>query len=103
MTLTVRVPADSIKSAASSVAYNMMTYYSGNQTANAANVGLLPKPYYWWEAGAMFGGMVDYWHYTGDASYNDVVAQAILSQASPTKDFMMPAQIKDLVRTLHYS
>jgi len=87
----------SIKSAASTVAYKMMTYYTGNQTGNEANVGLLPKPYYWWEAGAMWGGMVDYWHYTGDTTYNDVVAQAILSQASPTNDFMLLSQIKDLV------
>ena len=89
--------AASIKGAAGTVAYKLMTYYTGNQTGNEANVGLLPKPYYWWEAGAMWGGMVDYWHYTGDTTYNDVVAQAILSQASPTKDFMMMAQIKDLV------
>ncbi|MCJ1310726.1 hydrolase 76 protein [Agyrium rufum] len=73
-----------------------MTYYTGNLTNNTANVGLLPSPYYWWEAGAMWGAMVDYWYYTGDTSYNDVVAQAILSQASPTNDFMMPAQHFDL-------
>ena len=45
----------------------------------------------------MWGGMVEYWHYTGDDSYNDVVAQAILAQASPTDDFMMPEQTFDLV------
>jgi len=95
--LTLCVSVASIKSAASTVAYKMMAYYTGNQTGNEANVGLLPKPYYWWEAGAMWGGMVDYWYYTGDTTYNDVVAQAILSQASPTNDFMMLSQIKDLV------
>ena len=75
----------------------MMTYYAGNQTGKEA--GLLPAPYYWWEAGAMWGGMIEYWHYTGDTSYNDVVAQAILSQASPTNDFMMPEEAGQLVRT----
>lgn len=75
----------------------MMTYYTGNQTGNEP--GLLPAPYYWWEAGAMWGGMVEYWHYTGDTSYNDVVAQAILAQASPTDDFMMPEEASQLVRT----
>lgn len=37
----------------------------------------------------MWGTMVEYWHYTGDATYNVVVSEAILAQASPTKDFMM--------------
>lgn len=75
----------------------MMTYYTGNQTGKEP--GLLPAPYYWWEAGAMWGGMVEYWHYTGDTSYNDVVSQAILAQASPTNDFMMPEEAGQLVRT----
>ena len=45
--------------------------------------------------------MIDYWYYTGDTSYNDVVAQALLSQVSPTNDFMMPAQHFDLVCVSH--
>lgn len=85
---------DSIRSAASTIAYGMMTYYTGNQTGKEP--GLLPAPYYWWEAGAMWGGMVEYWHYTRDTSYNDVVAQAILAQASPTDDFMMPEEVAQL-------
>ena len=76
----------------------MMTYYTGNQSGKEP--GLLPAPYYWWEAGAMWGGMVEYWYYTGDTSYNDVVAQAILAQASPTDDFMMPEEASQLVRAL---
>ena len=43
--------AASIKTAASSIVYDMLsTYYTGNKTGGA-NVGLLPQPYYWWEAG----------------------------------------------------
>ena len=53
----------------------MMSYYTGNKTDNKGNVGLLPNPYYWWEAGAMWGAMVDYWYYTKDESYNSVVSQ----------------------------
>lgn len=52
--------ADSIKSAASSVAYGMMKYYTGNHTGDVP--GNLPNPYYWWEAGGMFGHLVDYWY-----------------------------------------
>ena len=44
----------------------------------------------------MWGGLVDYSHYTGDTSYDSVIAEAIYSQASPTMDFMMANQRFDL-------
>ena len=43
---------DSIKQAASTVAYDLMSYYTGNNTGDVP--GNLPDPYYWWEAGAMY-------------------------------------------------
>jgi len=51
---------NSIKSATSDIAYGMMKYYTGNETGQ--NIGNLPQPYYWWEAGAMFGAIIDYWY-----------------------------------------
>lgn len=71
-----------------------MKYYNGNQTGGIP--GLLPGPYYWWEAGAMFGAMIDYWYYTGDPSYNDVVTQAMLFQVGPDDNYMPPNQSKSL-------
>ena len=56
--------------------------------------GLLPQPYYWWLAGAMFGQMIEYWFYTGDETYNDVVTQAMLAQVGPKNDYMPPNQTK---------
>ncbi len=76
--------SNDISGTASTIASNLMNYY------NPANPGVLPAPYYWWESGAMFNGMIDYWHYTGDAQYNDVIAQAIISQAGSSLDFMGP-------------
>lgn len=70
----------------------MMTYYTGNQTGQP--VGLLPNPYYWWEAGAMFGQMIEYWYYTGDSTYNDVITQGLLAQVGPDNDYMPPNQTK---------
>ncbi|PQE22414.1 putative mannan endo-16-alpha-mannosidase DCW1 precursor protein [Rutstroemia sp. NJR-2017a BVV2] len=81
-----------IKSAASTVAYGMMKYYTGNNTGDVP--GNLPDPYYWWEAGAMFGIMVDYWYYTGDTTYNDETKQALLHQAGDSYDFMPTNQTK---------
>lgn len=72
----------------------MMTYYTGNRTGDTP--GNLPDPYYWWEAGAMFGAMIDYWYYTGDSTYNPVVTQGILHQVGPDENFMPPNQSKTL-------
>lgn len=52
--------ASSIKDASSTIAYDMLTSYTGNHTGD--NPGNLPPPYYWWEAGAMFMHMVDYYY-----------------------------------------
>ncbi|MCJ1317536.1 hydrolase 76 protein [Xylographa vitiligo] len=97
LSLAGAIPLDvnnetSIKQAASTIAYGLMSYYTGNQSSSPVAEGTFPAPYYWWEAGAVWGAMIDYWHYTNDSTYNDVVAQALLSQISPTKDFMPPAE-----------
>lgn len=34
--------------------------------------------------------MIDYWHYTGDTTYNDVVMQGMLFQVGPNEDYMPP-------------
>lgn len=82
----------SVKAAASNVAYNMMKYYTGNNTGDVP--GNLPQPYYWWEAGAMFGALMDYYYYTNDSTYNDVVTQGMLFQCGPDEDYMTPNQTK---------
>lgn len=82
----------SIKAAAKQLAYDMMVYYNGNETGQVP--GNLPAPYYWWEAGAFFGAMIDYWYYTGDTTYNDVTSQALLFQVGPNNDYMPPNQTK---------
>src|SRR4051812_36775118 len=71
-----------------------MTYYTGNQTGSNM-LGLLPRPYYWWEAGAMWGTMISYWHYTNDTTYAEEVGQAIISKDGPNHDFIMANQVSD--------
>lgn len=83
-----------ISGTAGTLASNLMGYY------NPANVGVLPAPYYWWEAAGLWGAMLDYWHYTGDAQYNDQVAQAIISQTGSQDDFMGPYTQVRLHRSL---
>ncbi|OIW34208.1 glycoside hydrolase, partial [Coniochaeta ligniaria NRRL 30616] len=91
--------AASIKTAAASVAKNLLTYYTGTQPGQTP--GILPGPppagdYYWWEAGAMWNTLIDYWRATGDATYNDLVAQGILFQIGPGDNFMPPNQTASL-------
>jgi mannan endo-1,6-alpha-mannosidase len=70
-----------------------MSYYKGNESGQTP--GILPGPppggdYYWWEAGAMWGTMVDYWFYTGDSTYNQLAIDGITWQVGPNRDFMPP-------------
>ncbi|KAI0515476.1 glycoside hydrolase family 76 protein [Xylaria bambusicola] len=85
---------DSIKQAASTVAYGLLKYYTGNNTGDTP--GNLPDPYFWWEAGAMFGTMVDYWFLTGDESYVEVTKQALVHQAGDDKDYMPTNQTRTM-------
>lgn len=93
ITIDVTSP-DSIKQAASKAAAGMVQYYTGNRPGDVP--GNLPAPYYWWEAGAMFGSLIDYWYFTGDTTYNDITVQAMLHQAGPNADFMPQNQTKTL-------
>jgi mannan endo-1,6-alpha-mannosidase len=43
----------------------------------------------------MFMTLIDYWHYTNDSTYNDVVEQALLFQVGTNNDFMPANQTKD--------
>ena len=44
----------------------------------------------------MMGSLIDYWLYTGDDTYNDVVVQALSFQVGPHNDFMPPNQTFDM-------
>ncbi|KAH6659687.1 glycoside hydrolase [Truncatella angustata] len=80
----------SIRNVASTIAHGTMTLYTGNITNTEDTLAIWPAPVYWWESGAAWGAMLDYYHYTGDATYNDVITQAITSQVGPNYDLMVP-------------
>lgn len=67
-----------------------MSYYKGNLTSNPSTIAVLPEPYYWWEAGALWGAMLDYTYYTGDLSYENTILEALASQAGPEYNYMNP-------------
>lgn len=75
----------------------MLKYYTGNEPGQTP--GLLVQPYYWWEAGAMFGQLIEYWFYTGDSQYNALVMDGLQAQVGPNNDYMPPNQTKSEVRS----
>ncbi|KAL0260511.1 hypothetical protein SLS55_004200 [Diplodia seriata] len=85
---------NSVKKAMQTVAKGMTQYYTGNNPGDVP--GNLPDPYYWWEAGAMFGALIDYWYYTGDDQFNEITTQAMLHQIGPDQDYMPPNQSRTL-------
>jgi mannan endo-1,6-alpha-mannosidase len=54
----------------------MMSDYHGNESGQTP--GKLPDT--WWEGGAMFMTLIQYWFWTGDTSYNPVTTQGMLWQ-----------------------
>ncbi|KAG5934542.1 hypothetical protein E4U53_000677 [Claviceps sorghi] len=84
----------SVRNVAATLAFESMSYYHGNTTdPKSKDFGNVNKPYYWWVAGGLWGAMLDYYHYTRDPSYNDVVLQAMLAPTNlgSGKDYM-PAE-----------
>lgn len=81
----------SILDAASTVAHGVQAIYNGNRTGGV--LGKFPYlPYYWWESGGAWGGMMHYWAFTKDGSYNSVMMDALVSQLGPKYDFDMPVE-----------
>ncbi|PYH89310.1 mannan endo-1,6-alpha-mannosidase [Aspergillus ellipticus CBS 707.79] len=83
---------ESIKAACKSIAHQMLTHYTGMNPGD--NPGNLPDPYYWWEAGAMFNALIEYWFTTGDTTWNNITTQGITWQAGPSGSFMPANQTR---------
>ncbi|TPX14542.1 uncharacterized protein E0L32_005234 [Thyridium curvatum] len=85
------LPLESIKKAAAIVAKDLLdTYYNGDKPGFVP--GILPGPppdgdYYWWQGGALWGTLLDYWHYTGDTQFNPIVKRAMMFQVGENADY----------------
>ncbi|EJP67529.1 Mannan endo-1,6-alpha-mannosidase DCW1 [Beauveria bassiana] len=82
---------DAIKKTASQMAEDLLKHYHGDEPGQVP--GILPGPppagpYYWWIGGAMWGTLIDYWHLTGDTTYNDRIMQAMQFQVGENKAYM---------------
>lgn len=86
---------DSIKSTAKTLAGGIVAFYNDSLKADGIP-GLFPDPYYWWEAGAVFHGLIEYSHLTGDSQYDSLVSEALQWQLGDDKAFMPANQTKTL-------
>ncbi|SPO01550.1 probable DFG5 protein [Cephalotrichum gorgonifer] len=81
---------DNIRRSAALLAHDTTVFYKGNLSGQIP--GILPGPppagpYFWWQGGALWGTLIDYWHYTGDPSYNEVIMQAMMHQVGERKNY----------------
>nr|OQO17197.1 hypothetical protein B0A51_17905 [Rachicladosporium sp. CCFEE 5018] len=66
-----------------------------NRYQNSSTIpGLFDQPYYFWESGLAWDSLVYYWAQTGDATYNELVAEALRFQLGDNVDYMPPNQTK---------
>ncbi|KAF2264122.1 putative cell wall glycosyl hydrolase Dfg5 [Lojkania enalia] len=89
---------NSIRDAAKKVAADLVGMYANvdDGTIVSGIPGLLTyPPYYWWEAGAMFGQLIDYWYYTNDSTFNDLVRAGMIHQLGDNGNLMPSNQSKD--------
>lgn len=61
-----------------------MSYYHANESGEIP--GKLPDT--WWEGGALFMTLMQYWYFTGDESYNPTVMQGMLLQAGEDANYL---------------
>jgi len=93
---------DDVVASVRTMAHDLVSYYKGNQTGQVP--GLLPGPppsgpYYWWHGAVFWSTLIDYWHLTGDDSYNKIITEALLWQGAGTTDtssFLPPNQTASL-------
>lgn len=76
----------SICDATSLIQQGMMDYYLG--TRYGGTVGMFQQPYYWWEAGEAFGGMLENWFLCQNDTYKSILMDAFVAQTGPDYDYM---------------
>lgn len=77
---------DSICAATALIQGGMLDYYEG--TRYGGTVGMFQSPYYWWEAGEAFGGMIENWYLCQNDTYETLLKDALLAQTGSNYDYM---------------
>jgi mannan endo-1,6-alpha-mannosidase len=71
-----------------------MVWYHGNETGQIP--GAFPSK--WWEGSALFYALLNYWHFTGDNTYNDELSVGLQWQSGTNGDYLPSNYSQFLVR-----
>lgn len=82
----------SVKKGLAKIASGLMDYYSGHDPGNA--IGMFENPYYWWESGAAWGSMLDYWYFTDDQTFNSKLYDSLEWQSGDNYDYLPENQTR---------
>lgn len=77
---------DSVCEAATLIIDGIMDYYEGIRYGGT--VGLFQAPYYWWEAGEIFGGMIDTWAWCENSTYESIIYEALIAQKGSSDNYI---------------
>lgn len=77
---------DSVCNAATLIIEGIMDYYEGIRYGGT--VGMFQTPYYWWEAGEAFGGMIDTWAWCKNDTYEDIIYDALIHQKGSSNNYV---------------
>lgn len=79
---------DSICEAAWETIVGQFNYYEGLKYGGT--VGMVSSPYYWWNAGEVFGGWVDYWAFcaSDNDTFTEMLQDAMYHQAGSDYNYM---------------
>ncbi|CAG8283169.1 unnamed protein product [Penicillium salamii] len=81
--IDLQINEESLKDAAATAAFNTMLNYTSNTTGHIP--GYISEK--WWEGGALFQTMIEYWYMTGDTSNNPAVSQGMYWQRGDNNYF----------------
>ncbi|GME69660.1 unnamed protein product [[Candida] boidinii] len=77
---------DSICNALTLVLDGTLNYYEGFKYGGT--IGMFTSPYYWWEAGEAWGGIIDTWYFCQNDTYEQVIMDALLHQVGQGNDYI---------------
>lgn len=77
---------DSIYDACKLLSTGLMDYYWGDDYGGT--IGMMTNPYYWWEAGGAWGGMIDYTVFFDNDTYTDTIIEAMMYQKGDDSNYM---------------
>ncbi|KAF2690217.1 glycoside hydrolase family 76 protein [Lentithecium fluviatile CBS 122367] len=81
----------SIRSVSAAYAHGLMSSYKNNGSQIAeTEVGVFPKPHYWWFSGAVWGGLVEFTNIFDDNTYVKNIQQALTANYGPNNDIILP-------------